>query len=105
MSVKVMQLNAHKSMSASSNLINELFEDEGRQIALLQEPYCYKNRPSCLGRSLQILYGAGDTPRMAIVATKDVPLWFLNDFSGPDMTTAVLKSCLLYTSPSPRDRG
>ena len=148
----ILQLNGHKSKSVSANLVNSLFTEKGRQIGLLQEPYCFKGKPACLGRSLQIFSGGGDPPRAAIVATRGAPLWFLEKFSGPDVTTVLLKTgreciylcsvyldinhqgntffpdkflslikkcsrenkkviigmdsnCLLYTSPSPRDRG
>ena len=83
MMIKVMQLNGHKSKSVSANLVNELFCDGPMQVALLQEPYCYKGRPACLGRSLQIMYGGGEYPRTAIAATRSTPLWYLQKYSGP----------------------
>ena len=90
--LEFLQLNGHKSKCVSMTLINELLRETAGQVMLLQEPYCYKDRPACLGRSLQIVTGSGAPPRPAIAATRDVPLWFLQDYSGPNMTTALIQN-------------
>jgi hypothetical protein len=39
--VKIIQINAHKDKTATTEVMN-LMNDENFQIALVQEPYCYK---------------------------------------------------------------
>ena len=73
---EIMQLNCHKSKCVSSNLVNEIFQETSGQLALLQEPHCYRVRPTSLGRSLKVITGGGDCPRTAIAVTKDIPIWF-----------------------------
>ena len=73
-------------------------------IFLLQEPHLYKG--TVTGLSGLNTYYFGDHPRATIAVGNDINEWPDPLFSGNDITTiTITMGCLLYTSPSPRDRG
>ena len=113
-SLQFYQLNCHRSGAVTENLGNEL---PGNGVALLQE-INYKDNMIMGMENFQI-FCSTNKPRAAIVAGRSVPAWQCSAYSGCDMATAVISrdqmpdlyvvslymDCLLYTSPSPRDRG
>ena len=113
--LSVVQLNCHKSHAVMLNLKQNF--SQSANLFLLQEPHVGKNGVS--GLSGFNVCSFGENPRAAIAARNDLHVWPDPLYSDSDMTTIIvtkkhmkvyvssiyLDICLLYTSPSPRDRG
>ena len=82
MVLKVVQLNLHRSIAASSNLINFSFD-----IALLQEPHLSSLKASNLD-----LYYSNKSARTAIACRRGVNFTFAPEYSSRDCTTGLIYS-------------
>ena len=90
--VRVAQLNCHKSAAVSTVLTNDILKGSDI-LALLQEPPVSQGRLIPPGPSFHAIACEKnrDSPRAAIYATADLPLWKCPMYTGRDMVTAVLK--------------
>ena len=101
-----MQLNCHRSLSATSNLAGKM---DSNSIACVQEPSFNESIKGFDG--FEIVAAKNCRPRAAMAVGKDMNFWPDTRFCSRDLAAGVLyregnnKNCLLYTSPSPRDRG
>ena len=90
MAISFIQNNGHKSKAASVNLAEVLRSSNMPTVALVQEPYIFRDRPRNLGK-LNVNF-PGPNARTLIAATNDTAVWFRQAFSARDMTTAIIKT-------------
>ena len=92
--LKFGQLNCHKTVTAASNLANDVGKAGGLDVVFLQEPPFAKKLGKVLGfKGLEV---QADTttnirPRAALALSKGVDAWRDSKFCPPDLATAVIQ--------------
>ena len=87
MAITINQLNCHHSKAAANNLLNTIMKRNS--IGLIQEPYQYNNRLINTS-NLQTLKTKRNA-RTALIASPDLDIWYAQEFSSRDVTTAILR--------------
>ena len=87
-------INLRKSKVASSNLAKVSSSD----VALLTEPYVYKNRVACLGRGRTLFQATDTSPRACVWAKSSLNFWQVDEFTTRDVCTVAmeLKNKVVY---------
>ena len=111
------QINLQKSKQGQIEIgktIRKLNKNQTQFICLVQEPMMHKNKLSLQPQSCK-KYNHSIKPRTVIYTDMNTQAWYIESLSTGDITviqtkiknrsTMVINCCLLYTSPSPRDRG
>ena len=99
------QINLHKSAASTSSFVEYLAssmhtptkDQSGTPnsfLFALQEPWAPKNRIAGLGARFHLEYDRTATrpPRAAIIASKDLNIWYMPEWSNPDQATCLWKT-------------
>ena len=129
--LKFVQVNLHKAKQGQIEIaagLRKLNKAREAFIALIQEPMTDKSRAILQPKSCQV-FEKGPNPRAGIYVSNRLKAWNMETLSSPDVAVVqtriqnrstliisayldiqnkevipdVLTTCLLYTSPSPRD--
>ena len=76
-------------------------------ICMITEPSVIRHRLSGIPRHYNSIPAIKDgSPRAAIFTSPSIPIQEISNLSHRDLAVGLIKcgTCLLYTSPSPRDR-
>src|SRR6266487_3058589 len=89
--VSIKQLNLQKHKLATDNLSKCMVKWSSSPLfVFLQEPWTHKGRIAGFPRKTQIFARA--KPRAAILASPDMKVWAIDEFSTPDVMTCLWKT-------------
>ena len=94
--IRCAQCNLHHCKEANG-LFNDWMTSNDKtgntKIGFLQEPYTYENNIAFFDKNLNIFAHTGrKKTRAAIVASKNLPFWLLNQFTNEDVVSVALRS-------------
>ena len=94
--IRCAQCNLHHCKEANG-LFNDWMTSNDKtgntKIGFLQEPYTYENNIAFFDKNLNIFaYTGRKKTRAAIVASKNLPIWLLNQFTNEDVVSVALRS-------------
>ncbi len=91
--IHLVQLNAQHSKGSTANLLKTLSEFKGAYVALIQEPWVYKDQvrglqnPACTVFAFQ----SGENPRAAISCSKDLKPVYLSQLSDRNLAVVQIQ--------------
>ena len=90
--ISFFQVNLHHCKEASANLENLLAHCPHSYLALIQEPYIFKNRVIGVPKQANLFQGVsvGQVTRACIIASKSLNAFHMHNLSDPDCTTVML---------------
>ena len=103
--IEVTQLNMQKARQAQIEMLNKLNKAKNPFLLLTQEPYCYKSTLALLPQNAKTIPSdRTGHPRASITASNRLQMAEISELKHRDLAAGLVTLCLLYTSPSPRDR-
>ena len=108
------QINLHKATQATM-LVGRDLEGSKQNVVLMTEPHTVGNRIVGMPKGTKSVYSRVKpselAPRAGIIASTGIKITAMENWCNRDCAVAIAKIggrqtviCLLYTSPSPRDR-
>ena len=91
--LKILQINLHHSKEATSELVSRLMvRKNANLIVLIQEPWINNDKVQGLGLFKPYYDTNSKDPRTAILATGNMNVWYVPQYSNRDMVTCTMTS-------------